>query len=205
MTLADQRSNAQLANILSAAGAIARGGAGMDPTVLQMMMQQQAEQNRLLLQQMQERHEASMQAMRAELATLRSTLEADDEGEEESSTVGAVARSAASVIPKGASFGEGIKATLLNFAAENPAEVWKLIQSTPAVLEKLLALVQQGQAVAGQVPPPMAQQPAAVLPMARPKAVPVVAPPAPAPAPLNGFNAMSQAAASPAQGGRRAR
>jgi hypothetical protein len=150
MALADERAGRQLNSILSAAGAIAgRQSGGMDPQVLTLLLDNQRQSTQLLLQQMAERHEASMTALRAELATLRGELEEDDD---EPAPVAAAVRAAAPLFKKGEPITDGIKAAIANYVTEHPDELWGVIKQIPAVVTKLSEMAQQ-QGQHGAAPP----------------------------------------------------
>lgn len=188
MSVFEDRSQKNLTGILQAASAIAaQSHSGMDPAMLQLLMQNQQQSQVMMTNMMAEMRASSDR----QIAELRAVIEAT------------VVRSARPVAPAvaapivqhavgaakealfkaGEPAGDQLKSAFLNFAIENPQEVVNTIKSIPAILDGVAKVIQQ----------PQPQQ-------ARPvrRTIDVEAQPAPEPPPppmqpgLNGFSADRQ-------------
>lgn len=172
LSFADQRSAKSLESIISMASILSRGGNQDSATMMQMILDRQTEQFRTLV----ERSDQQMAAMRAEISSLRAELDGDDD--EGGGSVGSVARAAAPLFRPGKPIGDGLKAALANYVAENPDQVVGLIKEVPALLKAVSKVAAELQ------PQPPAAPPAP--PVAAPKPRPRVVEPPPQP----GLNAL---------------
>ena len=176
MTVLDQRANNTLTRSLEIASSLMtplmqRQGGGLDVATLQLIMQSSAQQTQALIQQMQQQHEQSMTALRAELATLRRSGD-DDDDDDDDDVPATVARAAAPLFRPGQPIGDGIKAAVANYIAQHPDEIVSLLRSAPAVIGKLSEVL-QSTPTAPITPPALHGGVASAPPPPRPRAVPV--------------------------------
>jgi hypothetical protein len=192
MALFDQRANMQLQNVMQIAAGLAGRGSGIDGVQLTQILADQRAQTEAMIERITTANNAQVEALRAEVASLRSELDGgEDEDEEESPAVEVVKR-AAPLFRTGKPIGDTLKTAAMNFVVENPDKVFDLLKPIVPLVAAAVA--------AGAQPQPQPQPQASVAPP-RPRAVPASIPeptPAPpsAPAPT-GLNALLAADAKP--------
>lgn len=143
MRLFDERSNASLANVLQAAGAIAGTNRGMDPQMMQLMMQNQQQQFAQLIAEMRASSDRQIAELRAEIATqgVRSARPVSPPiAPAAASAIAGAAKDA--LFKPGEPVGEQLKASFMNYAVENPNEVVNLIKTVPQILEAVAKVIQ---------------------------------------------------------------
>lgn len=192
VSILDARANDSLVRTLQVAAAIGQRPSGLDAETLKAIFDRQDK----LIEQLQANHAEQMRALTAKRAADEDEdEEEEDEGDEsDGPKVGSVAAAAVPFI-KGK---QSLKSAFINYATENPADVFAVIKSIPEVMSQVSQMMKMPEPA--PAPRPQPQQPVA-LPEAKPRqvrAVPKpglnqlfetpapasVAPPAPAPAPL---------------------
>lgn len=193
----DQRAHAQLERTMNVAAQMSRGGGGIDGTTLVALMTQMQTQMQASTQQMIDasnaRHAEAMAAVNQQLAALRETFEGADDEDDADAAPSPMANAAAAVARPFIRRNQDLRTAVVNYATENPGELFAVLRGIPEVFSQLSALVKQA---APPAPAPAAPPPAVLPePSARPRARVVTAP---TPPPPTGLNAMFHKPAEPA-------
>jgi hypothetical protein len=143
MRLFDERAQASLANVLQAAGAIANSNRGMDPAMLQLMMQNQQQQMAQLVTELRTASDRQIAELRAEMQASQVRAARPIAPAPVQSAVGAAASAVKDALIKpGEPAGDQIKAAFMNYAIENPNAVVDVIKSIPQILEGVAKVIQ---------------------------------------------------------------
>lgn len=171
MTLFDQRSQQQVRGMVEVAQVMTGRSSGLDAQTLTLLLERQDRNTRELVQSMQTAHNEQMSAIRAQIAALQSEDEEDDDDEEEEAPAVAVVRAAAPLFKAGKPIGDGVKAAIGNYLAENPGVIFDVLKAAPKLVEQFSNLAAQQQQQQAQQPTTVVTPPPA-SPQARPRAMP---------------------------------